>query len=293
MQKQAAAAAATDLLVDYESEEQMREAGARFLAKQCPEDKDDCDTDRDGVPFDPVSFDEFEAAENGGRDRDATRVMILGCGHAFTLETVQKHNRNKSVALCPLMRMHAGGQNGNYVLTPTEQAEIGFTAVLQEIREDDEDGDVVVYVDGPDGRILVRVEFSGAQTNYYEGARDEEHIVRIEYGDGEIDFYDGPKGQERRVKSRQPDGTMHYYEGETGEERLVRMEYVDGDQYFYAGPKDFERIVRFEGDGGVVVYYEGQMGYERIVRRTTPDGYDFYYEGPKGRERMVRYDKYF
>jgi hypothetical protein len=272
VQKHAAAAAATDLLLDYESEEQMRKAGARFLAKQCPEDEDGCDAERDGVPFDPISYDEFE--KEGGRGRDATRVMILGCGHAFTLETVQKHNRGRSEAVCPLMRTHPGGENGNYLLNPTEQDELGFTpAPAEEIREEDEDGDVVIYVGGPDGEVLVRIEFADGTTKYYEGPRGEEHIVRIKYPDDETQFYEGPKGEERQVKIEYSDGTTNYYEGLSGEERLVRMENSDGDKYFYEGPKDEERKVRRETADGYTIHYEGAMDEERIVRIEHEDYY--------------------
>lgn len=234
VQKHAAAAAATDLLLDYESEEQMREAGARFLA-----------TEPDSGPFDPVSYDEFKASEReDGRDRDPTRVMILGCGHAFTIATVRKHNMGRTVAMCPLMRTHQGGENGNYVLDSTEQAEIGFVpASPGEIRQEYGNGDTDVFVDSPDGEVLVRSEFEDGTTKYFEGAYGEERVVRIEYADGDTAFFEGPRDEPYMVRMRSPDGTVRYYEGGPDNEALVRIEYPNGNTEFYQGQAGEERRV--------------------------------------------------
>lgn len=280
-------AAATDLLLDYESEEQMREAGARFLEKRCPEDNRGCDAERDGLPIDPISYEEFEAAERNGRDRDATKVVILGCGHALTLETVQSFNQGRAVAMCPMLRSHRGGENGNYLLTATERDEIGFTPATDEIRYEDEDGDVFVYVNGADGEVLVRVELADGTIKFYEGPIGQERIVRIEYPDAENHFYEGSRGEERLVRL-EDSGTNYYYEGESSMERLVRIEESNGDKYFFEGPKNHERQIRFENDEGKIIFYEGAMDEERKVLTITPDGYKIFHEGPKGQESIVR-----
>ena len=159
--RQSAPTAPTDLVVDYESEEQLRAAGARRLELD------------DGVPWDPISFDDFERAD--GRERDSSRVMILGCGHAFTLRTVQRHNQGRSRPVCPRMREHQTA-DGNYYLTATEQAELGLTLTYRAHPTGQPD---IVY--GPDGRM-----------------------VRATFPDGQVQFFEGPQGQERKVRLTLP-----------------------------------------------------------------------------------------
>jgi hypothetical protein len=242
--------AATDVLLDYESEAQLRDeaqrAGIRPLVeKQCPEDDDDCDAEKEGVPYDAISFDEFKPA-NPQTGRRATEVMLLGCGHSFQLSTVQNHNRDRPVPFCPRMREHRGTEDGNYRLTQAEITEIGWVAPVQSDDEDDaafqEEFFIFRFQDsaenpvqrtfGPNGEVL-SVQYL-SRTTYYEGPRGEEHRVREESNANQsadyrfVAFFEGPRGADRmtRKELRTYPGmevlSTTFYEGEKDDERIVR-----------------------------------------------------------------------
>ena len=321
------AAAPINTVLDYKSEEQLREAGARFLAKECPEDDDDCNVDEDGIPFDPISYDHFQAADGNGREREASRVMILGCGHAFTLRTVRNHNINRAKPVCPMMRTH-GGADGNYYLNDDEVNEMemdemgGMEMDNSLTRRQNSDGSIQFYRDSNNGPKLVKMRLPNGNQQYYEGQRGEESLVRLVEPDGATTYYylgtrgeervirkvvimtrehsitthyQGPGGEERAVMrvevvspDDQDDNVKTYYEGPKGEERVVTMEFGIGDYEHYLGPRGQERMVRREDADGDTTYYEGPQNEERIVRQEDTDGNKYYFEGPRGQELMVR-----
>ena len=281
--------AATDVLLDYESEAQLRDeaqrAGIRPLVeKQCPEDDDDCDAEKEGVPYDAISFDEFKPA-NPQTGRRATEVMLLGCGHSFQLSTVQNHNRDRPVPFCPRMREHGGTADGNYRLTPAEITEIGWVAPVQSDDEEDEEVDAAFQEEyfifrfqdaenpvqrtfGPNGEVL-SVQYM-SKTTYYEGPRGEEHRVRTESNATQGDylfvaFFEGPRGADRMTHKevRQYPGmellSTTFYEGEKDDERMVRREQTTTVEYFEGGA-DEELVVRED------VYRAGGVNNPAMLR---------------------------
>jgi len=275
----------TDKVVDYESEGQLRSEGATRLFKGCPENLPDC-MERQKVPWDQVELEEFSKGKE---------VMILGCGHAFKIRTVQNWNIGKATATCPLRGLHQGqDEDGNYFLNEDEQSEINWQPTADddenndESDDDDDDGIAEVVHEGEGAnRRLVRIEWQDYGVYHYEGVRNEESLVRIERLDGSVEHFEGEKDQERLVRTEWPDGTVEHFEGGKGREHLVVSRLPDGSVEHYEGEKDQERLVRTEWPDGRMEYFEGGKDREHLVVNMLPDGIVQYYEGEKDRERLV------
>lgn len=244
-------------LVDYDDDtDWSRITGDRYpngprFTKGCPDDNPDCD-EESKIPVDAITLEQF----NTGRE-----IIILGCGHCFNVSSLERWARSKRSRKCVY---------NDYDMTDEELAELGLSPALQplaaqgalqppvtEIREDDEDGTVKVYLSSADGPVLVRVEYANGVVASFEGPRGEERIVRAQTARGNIAFFEGPRNQERVVRTQDVNGYLQFFEGSRGEERMVRIQFSDGSVGFFEGSRGQERMVRFRFANGDTVLVEG------------------------------------
>ena len=121
-------AASTDRIVPYNDRVnwsivrgKLYPKGPKFTV-DCPDSKPDCTEDKEKVPIDPISREEFKEGDN---------IVIIGSGYAYKPATLAKWLVRRNSRMCIY--------NTDYRLTDEELMEIGLEDVNETIR----------YINGP------------------------------------------------------------------------------------------------------------------------------------------------